>query len=93
MTDNTGCGNFLTGCVYDGNDSCVDENLGCTSLKFKTSSDECQSKTAALGAEKCWSAATGANCKKRTCSDAPATDAYDTDGECGIFLTGCVTKG
>ena len=41
MTDDQGCGNFLTGCVYDGNDSFVEENAGCSSLKYKTSADEC----------------------------------------------------
>jgi hypothetical protein len=43
MTDTTGCGIYLTGCVYDGNDSCVDEDAGCTSFKYKTNPDECQS--------------------------------------------------
>jgi hypothetical protein len=92
MTDTPGCGGFLTGCVYDGNDSCVDEDAGCSSLKYKTNADECQSKTGALGTEKCWNG-TGTNCKKRTCLDAPATSDYDSDGKCGIFLTGCVTTG
>lgn len=92
MTDNTGCGGFLSGCVYDGKDSCVDEDAGCSSLKYKTSADECQSMTGKKGLEKCYNGSLG-SCKKRACSDAPITTDYDTDGECGIFLTGCVTKG
>jgi hypothetical protein len=92
MTDTTGCGIFLTACVYDGKDSCVDEDAGCSSLKYKTSADECFSMTGKKGVEKCYNGSSG-SCKKRTCSDAPATTDYDSDGECGIFLDGCLTTG
>lgn len=30
MADDTACESFLTGCLYDGNGSCVDKSASCT---------------------------------------------------------------
>lgn len=88
MTDNTSCNIFLTGCLYDGNGSCVDKNASCSAYKGD-SINKCSLFKGDDGANPCsWNA--GNTCKTKECTDDTTST---TDIACGNFMTGCVTDG
>lgn len=91
MTSDTDCSSFLDGCIYNGGDSCVTANAGCTSYKYKTNASECRAFKGTNGTVPCYDG-TSNNCKVKECSDETSTDS-DTDGECSTFLGTCVYNG
>ncbi|CAD8122988.1 unnamed protein product [Paramecium sonneborni] len=87
MADDTACESFLSGCLYDGNGSCVDKSASC--LSYTGDATTCLNFKGNNGANPCF-VGSGGRCKSKACTD----DSTSTsDGDCDTFLTGCVTDG
>ncbi|CAD8205842.1 unnamed protein product [Paramecium pentaurelia] len=87
MADNNTCEDFLTGCLYDGNGSCVDKSAQCTA--YTGDATTCPGFTGGNGSKPCYKGASG-KCRDKSCYDDTTSD---SDGACDTFLPGCVTKG
>ncbi|TNV71570.1 hypothetical protein FGO68_gene4687 [Halteria grandinella] len=88
MSQDSDCDTFLKGCLYNGNGGCVTASASCGSYTG-SSTATCSAFKGSSGANQCWWTS-GSTCVAKACShDTTST----TDGDCGTFLTGCVTKG
>ncbi|TNV71507.1 hypothetical protein FGO68_gene15846 [Halteria grandinella] len=91
MTSDTDCGNFLSGCLYNGNGKCVDATAVCSTYGYISDATLCQSFKG-NGATKCWQDKNNANkCKDRECGDYAGTNPSNSD--CDNHLTGCISTG
>ncbi|CAD8206022.1 unnamed protein product [Paramecium pentaurelia] len=88
MADDTTCESFLTGCLYDGNSSCVDKSASCTSYTGDATS--CLNYKGDNGTNPCYQGS-GGKCRSKSCND---DNTSTSDGDCNTFLPDkCVTKG
>ncbi|CAK64744.1 unnamed protein product (macronuclear) [Paramecium tetraurelia] len=87
MGDDTACESFLTGCLYDGNGSCVAKSAACTA--YTGTAITCLNFKGSSAANPCFQGV-GGKCRNKTCSDDITSQ---SDGDCNTFLPDCVTKG
>ncbi|CAK89346.1 unnamed protein product (macronuclear) [Paramecium tetraurelia] len=90
QTDSS-CGQFLEGCVYNGNGGCVDPKASDTSCGSYTGVSAFCSTAIVKdnSAGYCFGTATSGTCTQRQCTD----DTTSTkDDQCDTFLSGCIAK-
>ncbi|CAD8212927.1 unnamed protein product [Paramecium octaurelia] len=86
--DDSACEAFLTGCLYDGNGSCVAKSAACTA--YTGDATTCLNFKGSNSANPCFQGVSG-KCRNKQCSDDTTSS---SDGDCNTFLPDqCVTKG
>ncbi|CAK67723.1 unnamed protein product (macronuclear) [Paramecium tetraurelia] len=84
------CDGFLSGCVFDGQSSCVNQETATCGDYFGVASFCEAVKVKSMPDKYCFGTATAAKCTIRKCED--NQDANTTDEACETFKTGCVSK-